>query len=142
MKTCTKCGERKPLEDFPKGSRYSDGRRSQCKACTALYDKAYNKSYRQSKAGKKLACQSNIRMRGEPGFTISDADWDAHWNASECALCGKTLPVGTATHKHFDHKHGTNIYRGTLCSGCNTSLGVYEKMLTNPKLNDYLGGTL
>ena len=138
MKNCTKCGERKPLEDFPKDSRNSDGREAQCKRCS----KAYNKSYNQSKAGKKSTCQSNIRRKCDPDFTISDVDWDSHWSATECALCGKTLPIGADFDKQFDHDHSTGAYRGTLCRQCNRHLGVYEKMLTYPKLSDYLGGTL
>ena len=134
MIKCTKCGGLKPPSEY-----YSNGRGGLNTRCKRCY-KANYKSYKQSKVGKKVHCQGRIR-RVDPDFTISDADWDTHWNATECLLCGKDLPIGTATHKHFDHKHGTNIYRGTLCSGCNTNLGVYEKMLSNPKLNDYLGGT-
>lgn len=33
-KTCSQCGETKPLEEFNKDKRISDGRRSDCKVCT------------------------------------------------------------------------------------------------------------
>lgn len=33
MKTCSKCGIAKPLEDFHKNRRQSDGRQTWCKAC-------------------------------------------------------------------------------------------------------------
>ena len=140
MKRCTKCGELKHTDDFYKDKARPLGLRTRCKKCVNESRRGYSYDYQRTSAGRKVHCQSRIR-RVDPDFTISDADWDTHWNATECLLCGKDLPIGTATHKHFDHKHGTNIYRGTLCSGCNTNLGVYEKMLTNPKLNDYLGGT-
>ena len=53
--------------------------------------------------------------------------WQKHWDATECALCGKELPVGVAYHKHYDHDHATMEYRGTLCRECNHTLGYYEK---------------
>lgn len=34
MKTCTTCGETKPLGEFHRDKRKADGRRYQCKACT------------------------------------------------------------------------------------------------------------
>lgn len=34
MKTCRKCGENLPLEDFPKHKRNKDGRQARCKPCT------------------------------------------------------------------------------------------------------------
>lgn len=33
MKDCTKCGEAKPLEDFPPDKQNSDGRKGKCRAC-------------------------------------------------------------------------------------------------------------
>jgi hypothetical protein len=140
MIKCTKCGGLKPPSEYHSNGR--GGLNTQCKSCYNASRKANNKAYKQSKAGKKSTCQSNIRRKCDPDFTISDIDWDSHWNATECALCGKPLPIGTDFDKQFDHDHNTGAYRGTLCSQCNVHLGVYEKMLTNPRLDDYLGGTL
>lgn len=36
MKTCTKCGEEKPLDDYARDGRASDGRTSSCKACHSV----------------------------------------------------------------------------------------------------------
>lgn len=44
MRTCKKCGETKPLEDFAIGKNSKDGRRSICKKCHAEYQKAWRKS--------------------------------------------------------------------------------------------------
>lgn len=41
MKTCTKCVEYKPLQDYNRDSRASDGRKSHCKSCQSLMDKRY-----------------------------------------------------------------------------------------------------
>ena len=104
--------------------------------------KATRKKYAQTKSGRKAACQASIR-KYDPGFTISDSDWNTHWNTTECALCGKTLPIGADFDKQFDHKHGTSIYRGSLCRRCNLLLGYAQDSadILNKALL-YLGGLL
>lgn len=37
MKTCTKCGETKPLEKFGNDSRYAGGKKSHCNKCLSEY---------------------------------------------------------------------------------------------------------
>lgn len=41
MKTCSRCGETKPLTDFRKGKGYADGYRGQCKACLSELKREY-----------------------------------------------------------------------------------------------------
>ena len=48
-----------------------------------------------------------------------------------CEICGRTVD-DTKTTGHFkrfniDHEHGTNHFRGLLCTNCNTKLGWFEK---------------
>jgi hypothetical protein len=38
-KVCSKCGDRKPLDDFARDERIPSGRSSWCKKCTSLYQK-------------------------------------------------------------------------------------------------------
>lgn len=40
-KQCSKCGETKPLDDFNRWSRSSDGRRTQCRECTKAHSREY-----------------------------------------------------------------------------------------------------
>ena len=40
MKTCTKCGETKPLSEFSADDAYKDGYQSHCKACKNAYQRA------------------------------------------------------------------------------------------------------
>lgn len=54
MKTCTKCNQEQPLEEFCKHKGRKDGYNNQCKSCTLEYReanrknaKAYNKNYYQ-----------------------------------------------------------------------------------------------
>lgn len=42
MKTCTKCGEVKPLDEYCRASRNNDGRRSDCKLCTRAAQVEYH----------------------------------------------------------------------------------------------------
>lgn len=52
MKTCTKCGETKPLASFTKRSD-GDKYRSQCKNCLLAYWTAYREAHRGEMAGYK-----------------------------------------------------------------------------------------
>ena len=96
------------------------------------------KERRSSYDGAKKVCQLHIRRDDFKEFTISDDDWSTHWNTTSCKLCGRELPVGVAKHKHFDHKHGTSVYRGTLCQTCNHSLGYIEKFLDNEEYQNQI----
>jgi len=54
MKTCTKCGECKPLELFPKLTRAKDGRRERCRTCHAEDTRAYKQTDTAKAARKSL----------------------------------------------------------------------------------------
>jgi|GEM_PF-3204377 len=43
-KTCTQCGEEKPLHDFPNNPRAKDGKRANCKDCQYAITMAWNRS--------------------------------------------------------------------------------------------------
>lgn len=52
MKTCRSCGNKKPLDHFPKRKVSKDGRRNECKACRATVEKSYYPKYRaRNRAG-------------------------------------------------------------------------------------------
>jgi len=54
-KTCTKCGETKPITKFYKHRRYRDGLRSECKNCTSNV----NRVWRESNKDVKRAINKN-----------------------------------------------------------------------------------
>ena len=56
-KSCTKCGEVKPLEDFAVASREKSGRATACKEC----EQARNKKYREDNPEKELARNKKYR---------------------------------------------------------------------------------
>lgn len=49
MKTCSSCGEEKPLSDFPKGKRYKDGHRGQCFVCKRIKQAEYDEKNIEAK---------------------------------------------------------------------------------------------
>jgi len=60
VKTCTKCGETKPLAEFSRQRRAKDGLQFQCKACRAVYNKAYREANAEETAARMRAwCQAN-----------------------------------------------------------------------------------
>lgn len=46
-KTCSACGRRKTLDDFPADSRHADGRASRCRACAVAATRAWREENRK-----------------------------------------------------------------------------------------------
>lgn len=51
-KRCTKCGTVKPLDDFPRERRATDGRQSYCKACDLAKNRAWRRANRRREAAR------------------------------------------------------------------------------------------
>lgn len=64
VKTCTKCGETKPLEDFGRDKRSRDGRTARCKECINAYTRAWHHRDIEQNRAKKRAY---LKSRGEVG---------------------------------------------------------------------------
>ena len=111
MKTCSKCKQEKPLDQFHRHRKEKDGRRSQCKVCRKArhatpeykaYQKAYQAIYRASDNGK--AAQDRYRSRNpekrKAKDVITNAVRDgklAPVGAQACATCGEP-----AAHYHHE----------------------------------------
>ena len=52
-KTCTKCGETKPLDGFHRDKGTADGRRGKCKECVREYDRRYREENRDKILDRK-----------------------------------------------------------------------------------------
>ena len=108
---CTKCGQAKPLEGFPKRKTGKNGRRKECQECfSSLYPKKPN-SHRRGHLMRTF------------GLTLEAYDALLERQGYTCALCD---------HKHgdggslcVDHNHQTNEVRGLLCRNCNRALGYF-----------------
>ncbi len=63
VRTCTKCGEEKPLDAFPKsGQMKGDGRHSQCRGCRNIY----YREYQSNPEVKKRKAEYNARRYEDP----------------------------------------------------------------------------
>jgi hypothetical protein len=133
-RTCRKCQQVKPLESF---SRHGTGLRNQCKACQAIYRRAYYaKNGEQQRQDAKEAYWSDIetsraRMRANQLFRkygITKEEYEACLEAQGgvCSIC-----AGTGGMVHMiaplvvDHDHETGQVRALLCASCNAGLGQF-----------------
>ena len=141
-KTCTKCGEVKPIAAFDRRGN-SDRPRSNCKACRyqkrspevvkASRERAhehrreYNRAYREAHPDLYRAAYNNrrARLKGNGG-THTTAQWEAVKAAQDytCLHCGKREPdiALTRDHIHPLSKGGTNdiVNIQGLCALCNS----------------------
>jgi hypothetical protein len=84
LKTCTKCGEAKPLDDFSHGAVHRDGYRTRCKRCVCAYAKAWASANRP-----KLAAQARARRLRKSGAD-SGPKPDPSATTKQCTKCGET----------------------------------------------------
>lgn len=124
MKTCSKCGEEKPLDHFHARRRSPDGRKAACAKC--------ERSYQRTRLDKN---RSDLLARRHD---MTADEYDAILEAQDgvCGVCGKPETLKTAGGPRrlaVDHDHHTGLVRGLLCFHCNTTLG---------KMGDDLAGAL
>ena len=144
-KRCTKCGEVKPLDEFHRQTATRDGRRPDCKACTAArrrtwYEqnrdrelarvsawqaanaervRATQRAFRES--GKKRLSNRKAHLKRKYGLTLEAYDELLAAQGGGCAICGRTPKSDIAL--HVDHCHRSGAIRGLLCFRCNNALG-------------------
>jgi hypothetical protein len=126
-KRCRKCGEDKPLSDFPKEKRSSDGVTAQCKHCTKAKSLAWYKS-------KGTQYHRTQRYRISPEEYTELLEEQLH----RCACCGSPNPKRKAGFV-IDHDHASGIVRGLLCHSCNIGIGLLGDTIKGLELAlDYL----
>jgi len=108
---------------------YKDGSRA-CLLCIRLTQTKYYKEHKEeinalNKAYNEInkLTQEDYRLKYEYGITREERD-DLIKNQNElCKICGKQNKNNKKL--NVDHKHGTKIIRGMLCSNCNRGLGMF-----------------
>src|SRR5690625_4875960 len=55
MKTCTKCGQTKPIDAYHRDRQKRDGRTPLCRECVKAYNAAYRKENREEIRARKAA---------------------------------------------------------------------------------------
>lgn len=136
MKTCTKCGECKPEDDFYFKSKVLGDRYANCKKCHWIYyqKKQYMKnnlspSFKLKKKVYLKAYQRIKKMR-DRGLSLDEYSKLLNEQGNVCKICGKSETArgrdGSADPLSIDHCHKTNKVRGLLCRRCNTGLGCFD----------------
>lgn len=111
MKRCPDCGESKPLDDFPRNRRTSDGRHAYCKPC-------HNARGRETK-NRLYGGSRHYHLLSRYGIGADDVAALVSAQGGVCAICGRPDP------EHVDHCHTTGRIRGVLCFNCNGGLGQF-----------------
>ena len=124
VKTCSKCGQRKKLEDFYKSKYTKDGRKSACKVCER---KHAQKKRRENKNHWDTKDRKN-NLKKLYGMTVEEYDQMFEDQNGVCAICGQLetrihIFNGLPQRLAIDHNHETGKIRGLLCSKCNLILG-------------------
>lgn len=149
MKTCTKCGVAKELEEFNKDRGKRDGRVSRCKQCQcdrarqwaldnlehkrqrsrdyrtankSVID-AYKKKWYQANKKRIDDVKRDYKLRKNFNITLETKHLMHKTQYGRCAVCNTSLSPNSA---HVDHCHSTRWLRGLLCGNCNRGLGLFN----------------
>lgn len=117
-KACSKCGKVKPIADFGFHGGASDGRRSECRKCHALYHVGRRKTI-----PNKAANQRRYTLKKAYGMTVDDYNSMFAAQDGRCAICGTHASGASLC---IDHDHGTGDVRELLCGLCNKGLGSFK----------------
>ena len=129
MKTCTKCGETKSLNEFytigPSGNPHGS-----CKEC-------FKRSSKRSR--EKLGAEhvKNRQLQWWYGIGIEEFNEMLKEQGGQC-VCGATKGRSNAEALHVDHDHNTGLIRGLLCHRCNRAIGLVDDPASLRALADYI----
>lgn len=120
IKTCSKCGKAKAVDDFYIHKTRPDGRQDCCIECK----KAYNREHYLKNRDSYLV---RARLRTRHGrHRLTNAQWDSlrERAGGACEIC-RVGPPEVIDHDHSCHKHSgcQECVRGILCRNCNSLLG-------------------
>ena len=123
-KTCTQCGETKPISEFSKSKEgvYGPIYRSRCKRCNS--ERAMQ--WHVDNPGRTV---SQKRKRNLAAYGLTPDGYNALFDAQGgvCAVCG--IPARRAHARDMrlvvDHDHESGQVRGLLCNRCNRAIGLF-----------------
>lgn len=110
-KECKKCGVVKPSSSFYNDKNRADGKYPYCKECQATVQEG------------RLKERQDYYRRWK--YDVAPEEYESKLKEQDgrCAIC---LVNFTKRPPHLDHDHETGSFRGILCSGCNTGLGLFK----------------
>ncbi len=121
MKTCTKCGKEKDLEEFRWANKEKTRRRGDCKSCCVDKEKARKEKWLKEKPEEWARSRRNARIKHMYGVTSTQVDAMLVSQEGRCAICGEEMEI-----PYIDHCHSSNEVRGLLCHQCNSGLGMFR----------------
>jgi len=146
MKTCSRCREAKPHQEFGKDRITPDGYKAYCRACAAAYLREHRQQQperhrqyeltkherhgdkilerdrkrwaaKRSKQDRESRRRFATKVRARYGISLDEYDALV---AQPCQICGATADMV------LDHCHKTAVIRGPLCRWCNLGLGYFK----------------
>lgn len=120
-KTCTKCGEERPVEQFLKRESGRAGVRPECKGCQAEYQKGYRRVIRG-------AIQRRYSLKKHYGITVEQYNEMFSAQSGKCAICDThATDLPSPGILCVDHDHDTGVVRALLCGLCNKGIGIFKE---------------
>jgi hypothetical protein len=118
-----------------------NGSGKNCRECIRITSAEWrDRNYARHSDGARQKNWRDVGILNEDGsiFTINDFNRHFQIQGGSCKICGThqaTLKRALAV----DHDHSTGLFRGLLCSNCNSALGlVDENTETIRRLVEYL----
>ena len=153
-KTCIKCGETKPLDDFFRHGRALDGHQNACKACMSVRYALYFEKHKTIINERSRRNQQRLRdedptyavrskLRNFFGLTLEEYEAKLAEQGGVCAVCGtepgtKRLAVDHDHNCCPDQKSCGRCVRALLCCGCNNGSGLADNPFLLRRKADYL----
>lgn len=122
-KVCTKCREKKSLDDFYRDRRRPQGRQAQCKVCKTVQYNEWRKRTGYDARRYRTERDKELERHLISKYGIDLTDYQRMFDNQNgcCAICKK--PHRGTRRFDVDHDHNTLQVRGLLCTSCNRMLG-------------------
>ena len=130
LRTCSSCGETKPITEYHWHYKDKGIRRYHCKVCRSNVEKERQRSDAYKEKRKDYNLQKAY------GISSEEYEQKLKYQNYGCAICGRK-----ATNKALavDHCHETGKIRDILCGYCNVGLGsFFDRPELLEKAADYI----
>jgi len=118
-KKCSRCKNKKSVDEFHKNKSTKDGYHQYCKECNSNDKK---KRYQVDEGYRTRAKTNQIRVKY--GLSPEDIELKLIKQNNRCAICGEEFK--SKRHVFIDHNHETGKVRDLLCPKCNGGLGDFN----------------